>query len=171
MSSASLGKSNLQESLLDRLVETSDDNIQGYDIDQLFEKSGGFGRFQWLILLYVMVTYSGTNFYTYNLAYLELMPALKCRYSGYDDFVDCKDSKDVCHRNLVQDWYPNFDDKESFHNWMTEQNLYCKSSFMIGLFGSLYFLGFALNGIYVKQSDRFGRKAILISGSILQAII
>ena len=42
---------------------------------------------------------------------------------------------------------------------------------MIGLFGSLYFVGFAINGLYLKQSDRFGRKAIIMSGSIMQAII
>ena len=42
---------------------------------------------------------------------------------------------------------------------------------MIGLFGSIYFLGFAINGIYLKQSDRFGRKTILISGAIFQAIM
>ena len=42
---------------------------------------------------------------------------------------------------------------------------------MIGLFGSLYFLGFAISGLYLKQSDRFGRKAIIMSGSIMQAII
>ena len=54
---------------------------------------------------------------------------------------------------------------------MTEQNLYCKSSFVIGLFGSLVFLGVALSGIIIKQGDRFGRKAILIYGSLGHAIV
>ena len=42
---------------------------------------------------------------------------------------------------------------------------------MIGLFGSLYFLGFALNGVLLKLSDTFGRKAIMIAGSAFQAAI
>jgi len=41
---------------------------------------------------------------------------------------------------------------------MTDLELYCYSDFLIGLFGSLYFVGFALNGVILKQADRFGRK-------------
>ena len=54
---------------------------------------------------------------------------------------------------------------------MTDQNLYCKSSFMIGLFGSLYYIGYALYGVYLKQSDRYGRKAILITSCAFQGIL
>ena len=54
---------------------------------------------------------------------------------------------------------------------MTEQDLYCEDSFLIGLFGSLFFLGLTFNGIILKQTDRFGRKAILIYGSLAQAAI
>ena len=157
--------------LLDKLEHSVSENLETQDINQLLLKAGGFGRFQKLLLLYATIAYWGINFYIYNLAYLQLVPALKCMYVGGTDYIDWHDTKDVCDKNLVQKFHPNYNDKESLHNWMTEQNLYCESSFMIGLFGSLFFLGFAMHGIYLKQSDRFGRKAILITGSMLQAII
>ena len=157
--------------LLGNFDTTSDENLEGQDIDQLINKAGGFGRFQWLILLFASVAYSGVNFYIYNLAYLQLVPALECFYTGEKGFVDWHDSKDVCDKTLVQDYHPNYNDKESLHNWMTEQKLYCENSFMIGLFGSLFFLGFAIHGIFLKQSDKFGRKAILISGTFVQIIV
>ena len=122
------------------------DQSKQYNVEELIDKAGKFGRFQWLVVMYVMITISGVNFYSTNLAYLELVPDLKWRYVVGEEFRNWRDVKDVCGSE-VYDWYPNFKDRESFHNWMTEQNLYCKSSFMIGLFGSLFFVGLAVNGL------------------------
>ena len=77
-----------EQSLLSRSSLTSDDEIIRHDINDLLEKAGGFGRFQWLVILYSGVFYHGMNFFIYNLAYLELVPNLKCMYTGETEFRD-----------------------------------------------------------------------------------
>ena len=64
----------------------------------------------------------------------------------------------------------DYNDEFSFHNWMTDQSLYCYSSFEIGLLGSLFFLGFAISGILLKFSDIIGRKMVMQVGTLLQAV-
>lgn len=146
---------------------------RGYDIDQLINKAGGFGRMQWILLSFAICSYQGLNFFLYNFAYLELVPRLMCSYNGDGNFVECSDPKDVCINGDLKPqnyWYEDFSDDFSFHNWMTDLNLYCKSGFMIGLLGSVYFIGFAINGLLLKQSDYIGRKGVIIIGSFLQII-
>ena len=72
------------------LVETNEDDEDQLriDQDQIFDITGGFGKFQWLLLAYATIAYSGINFYVYNFAYLQLVPALMCKYSGESDYRD-----------------------------------------------------------------------------------
>ena len=51
-------------------------DIEGYNANELLEKAGGFGKFQWLLMLYSVLTTSGVNFYIVSLPYLELTPLL-----------------------------------------------------------------------------------------------
>ena len=97
MSRNSLNKTNDRQSLLERSDNASDDNIKTYDIEELIDEADGFGKYQWLLLLYVVITYSGVNMYSTNLPYFELMPALKCNYTAepQEGYQDCHDSKDV----------------------------------------------------------------------------
>lgn len=66
------------------------------------------------------------------------------------------------------DYKVDYDDPYSFHNWMTDEKLFCESDFMIGLFGSLFFVGFACSGILLKTSDYFGRTFVIKVGCFLQ---
>lgn len=54
---------------------------------------------------------------------------------------------------------------------MTDLELFCHSDFMIGLLGSVIFVGFALSGLLLKQADRFGRKKTTLSGNILAVFV
>ena len=47
------------------------------DIDQAIDKAGGFGKLQWLMILFATIGYQGVNFFVYNLAFLELIPRLE----------------------------------------------------------------------------------------------
>jgi MFS family permease len=144
-----------------------------YDIDDLFEKSGGFGKMQWLIVIFTILSYQGINFYIYNLAFLELMPKLLWKDASTGNFKTCGDSSDICHKGKTIDsslWKVDFSDEMSFHNWMTELHLFWEDGFLIGLLGSMYFVGFAVNGLFLKQSDKFGRKKIIIIGCFLQIL-
>ncbi|CAI2362935.1 unnamed protein product [Moneuplotes crassus] len=138
------------------------------NIEQLIEKAGGFGRLQWIMLLYAVIAKQGASFFMYNLAYLELVPRLECYYIE-SEFVECE-VEDICQGGVLKDrdlWRPDYTDSKSFRNWMTDMELYCYSEFMIGLIGSIIFVGFVLSGIVLKVGDRFGRKKTIISGVII----
>jgi len=59
-----------------------------FDIEQAIQRAGGFGRQQWLMLLFASFGYQGINFFIYNLAYLELVPRLECRNTIADPFTE-----------------------------------------------------------------------------------
>ena len=149
----------------------SQSDLKNYEIGTLIQKAGGFGKLQWLIILFGIIADQGINYFIFTIAYLELVPSVLCKYTKQDEFVKCYDYKDICKENYVFDWKVDYDDKYSFHNWITDQNLYCKSDFMIGLFGSIYFVGFGFLGVFLKFSDKYGRKKIVISSCIFQALL
>ena len=96
-----------------------------------------------------------------------------CLDPNTQNFVEWSDHKSICNDGKLIDkskWYVDYSDSKSFHNWMTDQEMYCESNFMIGLFGSVFFLGFAMTGIMLKQADKFGRKKVLTFGLIMQTI-
>ena len=42
-----------------------------------------------------------------------------------------------------------------------ELNMFCYTEFEIGMFGSSYFVGFAISGVILKICDYLGRKNML----------
>ena len=83
-----------------------------------------------------------------------------CKYSEDSQFVKCDDYKDICVEGKVYEWKVDYSDQYSFHNWMTDSELYCNSDFSIGSFGSSYFLGLGFVGLVLKFSDNIGRKTL-----------
>ena len=69
------------------------------------------------------------------------------------------------------DWKVDYSDPYSFHNWITEHNLYCKSEFVIGALGSCYFIGFGFLGVLLKFADNFGRKKVIFVGCVYHMIL
>ena len=114
---------NISEISSERFMTSSDDKLQGYDINQLIEQAGGFGKYQILLNIFGCIAYQGISFVIYNLAFLELVPKLECLYEGKTDYQSCE-TKDFCKNSNVVKYRPVFSDEESFHNWMTEQDLY-----------------------------------------------
>ncbi|CAI2361450.1 unnamed protein product [Moneuplotes crassus] len=152
-------------------IPLTDSKAPVYDIDECIEKSGGFGKFQWLMIALATISLHGVNFFIYNLGFLELVPRLECLDSETGQFMECT-KEDICREDSLIDrnlWKVDYSDEFSFNNWMTDMDLYCLSDFKIGLFGSFFFFGYALNGILLKQADKYGRK-ILIGGSFIMVV-
>lgn len=74
-------------SLNNKLVEnnesdsdSSDDdlvpNIKFYSVNEAIEAAGGFGKFQWIYVPLVGLSFIPSGFFIYNLNYLTLMPRL-----------------------------------------------------------------------------------------------
>ena len=142
---------------MNNLGETDATMIPKHAIDTMMEKSGGFGRMQVLTMMFAFLVFQGTNFYIANLAYLELVPRLLCSQDGVD-YHQCRyyhqmeyggdpDYKSaLCSGTQICSdihYKVDYTDEYSFHNWIPDETLYCESSFMIGLFGSCFFAGFA----------------------------
>ena len=158
MSSPSLDdRINDHRSLLDLDLIDKDD-LKKYELDTLIQTAGGFGRLQWFLMIYVIIASQGFTYFMFNFAYLELVPKILWKYNPSDEFIQCEDYKDIWIDGKVHQWKVDYEDKYSFHNWITEQNMYCKGDFLIGLFGCWFFVGFGLMGIVIKLGDIYGRK-------------
>jgi MFS family permease len=60
--------------------------------------------------------------------------------------------------------YIDWEHKHSLSNWVQRFDLYCGKSFEIGLFGSMFFLGYISSCLLVPPlADKFGRKIFLVS--------
>ncbi|CAI2363436.1 unnamed protein product [Moneuplotes crassus] len=152
--------------------EEDPSSSKALSVDECIQRAGGFGRFQWVLMLWAGLARQGVSFYFYTLAYSELVPKLECKDLTLQTFEPCE-VEDICNGSDIIDrdlWRVDYTDSKSFHNWMTDLELYCHSDFMIGLFGSMLFLGFALSGIGLKQSDRFGRKNTILGGILISLI-
>lgn len=146
---------------------------------------------QLITLIFVFFTYQGTNFFIYNLAYLELVPKLLCSTDGVNYHICGTDldwtadksevsnyasvyKNELCTEHKIREdiyWKVDYSDKQSFHNWMTDESMYCESSIKIGLFGSFYFAGYAMSGIILKFSDHFGRLSVIRVGLVIQLLV
>ena len=52
-------------------------DLKKYTVNTLLEKAGGFGRMQWLLIMYSSFATQGINYFFFNFAYLELVPLIE----------------------------------------------------------------------------------------------
>ncbi|CAI2367215.1 unnamed protein product [Moneuplotes crassus] len=167
MSSASLKEyedSDEEETLLT--------TVEYYTLDNMIEKTGGFGRLQIAILVCMLIANIPTAFYSYGLPVLEQFPDYVCTTDSGMDYR-CKRNQ-ICINGMPKEsmiWGINWDSSRSINNWVDEMDLMCATKFQIGLFGSIYFLGFAFSGVFLKFSDHFGRRKIIQVGCLFSCFI
>ena len=149
----------------------SQDELKRYDVDALIDKAGGFGRMQWWIIIFAFITNQGFNNFSYNFVYLELVPSLLWKYNESNDFTKWDNFKDIWDLNLVSEYKVDYNNPLSFHNWITDHNLYCKNDFAIGSFGSCYFIGFGFMGLLLKFADNYGRKKLMFVGCLYHLLL
>ena len=89
-------------------------------------------------------------------------------YIGSDELVPCIHS-DYCRDGTWLIPQENVtiveDSPETLDNWVGELDLMCRSNLLIGLFGSLFFVGFVLGAVFVTPlGDRYGRVTAILVG-------
>jgi len=94
------------------------------------------------------------------------MPAFLCTNDNWGSSYSCEQNL-ICSLEKFNstnfEYKVNLDDELTIRNWIVTMNYECKGDFLIGLFGALYFAGFALGAITLNRlSDLFGRKIISI---------
>ena len=67
---------------------------------------------------------------------------------------------------------PDFTNKNSFHNWVEELDLYCTPQAKIGMLGSFLFAGILFSMFFIiPLSDKYGRKPMLILNAALGTVV
>lgn len=105
-----------------------------------------------------------SGLFIYSLDLLTHKPDLLCDING--QFVSCK-VVDVCLDNQINpdvNFKINWDSKYSLHNWIEDLDLLCAPSIKIGLFGTLFFLGFACTGLLMSFMKEIPRRKLFIIG-------
>ena len=123
----------------------------------------------------LVIAFSIHGYVPYTLSYQLLMPPFRCRPAGDPTaaFYNCEHSDFYAHGhcNPAIEFEPNMDTPYSLYNWTYELELYCTSSFLIGLFGSLYFAGFMLGSLtLLRLGDIYGRRPVYLLGLALHLI-
>jgi MFS family permease len=152
--------------------ETKLIGTEHYTLERMIEKTGGFGRIQFMILLCMFVSNIPTAFYAIGLPTLEQFPQYTWKTSSGVSYY-CSRSQ-ICFQGKPKEdieWEIDWNNSQSIMNWVQELDLLCVPKFEIGLFGSLYFFGFALSGIFLKISDHIGRRKVIQIGCLFCCFI
>lgn len=137
-------------------------------IEDLLKEAGGFGP--WHLYSFVLCILIGclSTTYIYTMPFLETKPQLICQKEDGSEYF-C-DSTEICIGEEINSnikFKVDYDDDATIANWITQMDLYWIGKFKIGLFGSVYFLGFCFSGLILMLADKYGRKKLTIFGTAL----
>lgn len=149
-------------------------NLQNMTYEQALAFTGGFGLFQFFSTTLMISLFNAGSALFYGLTFLERRPRYLCQQEGQETWSSCK-AEDICGQNLEypNQWRIDYESTESYFNWVdpSNLNLTCVDDRLIGLIGSMYFLAWgAFSIITPNLADRFGRKWILFTVSVMQVI-
>jgi len=137
-------------------------------VDAIFNETGGFGRFQWLLSVTYWLNNKSVMLLILALAYLQKVPKeYFCVYEGEMEPVSCKPA-DFCNNPSVTSFEPNMALEDSYDNWVMRFDLHCAPKSKIGFISSSFFMGWAFTLVWVPRvSDLFGRQKVLIAGTVV----
>jgi hypothetical protein len=125
---------------------------------ELLEEQGGFGKYQMMVYLIIVLAINTNGYLVYGLSYLLLYPKFECKYPDGSPIDDgSKDYENYCKPDYFCDtsnnigWSINWNDHTSLYNLTWKFNLYCASKFT----------GFACGSPFIpRMADIYGRKRI-----------
>lgn len=130
-----------------------------------------FGKMQIYLIVFHFINLVSPNFVALNISYFLLSPAYECEkvdpITNMTYMGQCT-KQEVCAQqpdSFKIDWSSEY----SLTNWVGALNLHCTETYTLGLFGTMFFLGFLLSLFCNPLADVFGRK-IFIKMSILVSI-
>ena len=137
--------------------------------------SGGFGRFQWYVSVVLVLAFMTGGQIVYGLEFLEVFPEYTCMdvANPTGPWVECNHTY-IYDQGKCKDtsfYKINKTEENYFENWVSPDklNLLCVSDAVIGLIGSLYFVGFGISSLIVPSwSDKIGRKVPYMCSLLLQ---
>ena len=139
-------QANLSTDQTSQMTEQTDDEQTPREraLARLFELSGGFGKFSYLIMFANQCVVSSFNFILYGLGFLVQKPDYTCTFA---DPASVKDPFSVCTAENICDGHPqilswgiDWDSNNSLQNWQQKLNLMCRPEWEAGSLGSVYFI-------------------------------
>jgi MFS family permease len=143
----------------------------------LIEEQGGTGPFQKITWLILALADSATMYMSCTLAILLLPPEYKCQvlnrgiWDALEDDNLCRPAN-FCEKNDTIRWELDETSDKTLQNWFTEYKLECQPARIIGMFGSLYFVGdLTSTMIFTPVIDYYGRKRSFWAGRFVIIVV
>jgi len=94
-------------------------------MDQLFEASGGWGKFQFFAFFCIQCAISCNNFWNNGLGFLIQKPAYTCTFtSEVSDPSDVCTAENICDDDTrIDTWEIDWSSDLSLHNWQERLDL------------------------------------------------
>lgn len=126
------------------------------------------GRFQMFAFAALFLLIMPNGFLLYDVAYLLMVPSLKCltksKEDGTQSWVSCPQEQ-ACNSKYSIDYESDL----TITNIVTESHLECASESSLAMTGTYFMLGVFLSFVmWIKCSDLWARKPIILLGSLLQ---
>jgi hypothetical protein len=149
-------------------------------------KAGGFGRYQWFVVISMILGQMSGGFISHGIAYLEMPP----EYPGYlcttttsigevvcapklnteKEFEDVPEPTFFCDNDQVTSYKVDFEHPSNLYNLYTSLNLCCKPKRATALIAMAVFAGSAIGCLFMPRlGDLWGRKPIFCVSLAVQA--
>ena len=127
--------------------------MQQTEHDRIIDLAGGtFGKFQKTVLAACMISYAAEGFLVYNMVYLCMMPVFSCN-NLRGEYYECSNFE-TCSSEVLDFRV----EKQTLHNWVQDFDIRCTSKWLIGLYGSSFFIGRLMGNMLLAHfGDSIGR--------------
>jgi len=133
-------------------------------MEKAIAQMGGFGRFQWLAAVTLIIAKNGGIYFYYAFAFLTLEQMYQCRYDTSSPFTSCQAETDICPvlaSGLPTSLEYQVDTSYAYYlnNWYAEMDLVCVSKVKTNSMISIHYIFYGISGIlFFSMTDRIGRK-------------
>ena len=143
-------------------------------------KAGGFGRYQWMATIIVVLGMMSGGFVINGIAYLELPVEGDGYIVTYTDgsspnprpgtYIDyCAQDPSFKKDTIERDEELNPRNKFNLYNWMTKLGLVCKEPVATSMIATIAIAGVALSCLFIpRMGDLYGRRFIYITAICAQ---
>ena len=153
-----------QNDMAPLMIEEKSDSNHKVDFEEAMIRTGGFGKFQAFASFVFICIFITNNHTFYAIPLLVMFP--KYYGCGKEDCTHVDYCEDPINTKI--DW----SDEWSLDNWVGRFNLECFDPYLIGLLGTMYFVGMTSTGIFISRlGDIYGRKWITMIGSLLSITV
>lgn len=137
--------------------------IKAFTLNSAYEQIGGFGRFQFLVVIIFSLLRNSAQWPVYLFGMSMEPQEYLCREKPEDAFDFCSTtficSKRAAHEKI--EFKPLDGTNYFFDNLYVQYDLMCTPSSAYNSIGSFYFVGYGIGAMFFFLPDAFGRKNVM----------